>query len=194
MKIRTALSVCLILMAATASYAQPDTAKISQNALSFADSLVKADAYGNWSSYADLAPLSVIKYYGGKDGFAQHVAAGRRRTTSEIEEAAPELKLLTLETLKDQWQCVIRLSRYFHKEGMQYHVVTYLIGQSLDEGENWKLFDISYNSVANIIYIFPDILGDIAIKEPVVLSQEQEDKLAQQQAAAAAQTGKKKNK
>jgi hypothetical protein len=156
-------------MAAQASYAQPDTARISHNALVYADSLVKADAYGFWSIYADLAPASVIKFYGGKDGYIQHVTVGRLRTTSAIQEAPPELKMLVLETKNDQWQCVIRLSRYFHKgDEKQYHLVTYLIGQSRDEGETWRLFDVGYNSVANIIYIFPEILDDIPIQESVV--------------------------
>jgi hypothetical protein len=172
MKIRTILSAlfaCPLLLAALASYAQTDTARITRNALVYADSLVKADAYGNWSTYADLAPLSVIKYYGGKDGFIQHVSVGRLRTTSAIQEAPPELKMLTLETKKDQWQCVIRLSRYFHKpDQTQYQLVTYLVGQSRDEGETWRLFDITYNSVANVIYIFPEILDDIPLQESVV--------------------------
>lgn len=178
MKIRNFLSVSTFLMAALAGYAQPDTARIGKNALSYADSLVKADSYGNWSSYADLAPASVIKYYGGKDGFIQHVSVIRLKTTSEMQEAPPELKLITLETRQEQWQCEIRLSRYFHKEDKQYHFTTYLIGQSTDQGETWKLFDVSYNSVANIIYMFPDILDDIAINEPTILTQEQENKLA----------------
>jgi hypothetical protein len=175
MKIRTILSVlssCPLLLATLAGYAQTDTARISHNAIVYADSLVKADAYGNWSIYADLAPKSVIKYYGGNDGYIQHVTVGRLRTTSAIQEAPPELKMLTLETQKDQWQCVIRLSRYFHKgDDKQYHLVTYLIGQSKDEGETWKLFDVSYNTVANIIYIFPEILDDIPIQESVVSAQ-----------------------
>lgn len=194
MKIRTILSVCSFLLAAMPGYAQPDTARISQKALFYADSLAKADAYGNWSAYADLVPASVIKYYGGKDGYIQHISVGRLRTTSAIQEVAPELSLQFLETKKDQWQCVIRLSRYFHKEDQQYHLISYLIGQSLDDGETWKLFDVSYNSVANIIYMFPDILDDIPIRESVVLSKEDEDKLAQQQAAATNPPARKKAK
>src|ERR1700743_3129730 len=157
MKIRNTLSVCFLFMAIL-GHAQPDTAKISRNALFFADSLVKADAFGNWGAYADLAPLSVIKYYGGKDGFIQHVTAGRKRTTSDIEEEAPELSMITLEPQKEQWQCVIRLSRYFHREDKKYHFVTYLIGQSKDEGQTWRLFGVRYNSVSHITYLFPEIL------------------------------------
>ena len=194
MKIRNSFSVCLFLLAGLASQAQPDTAAISRNALTFADSLVKTDAYGNFSSYAGLAPASVLKYYGGADGYIQHVSQLRTRTTSEQEEMYPVLNVETLRTMDDQWQCVIRVSRYFHKDNVQYHYVTYFVGQSKDEGVNWRLFDVSYNPVGNMIYIFPEVITDLPIKLPVILSQEQEDKLAQQQTAAAAQGAKKAKK
>ena len=165
-------------MAARVAYAQPDTARITSNALHYADSLERADSLGLWSSYADLTPIKVLKYYGGKDGFTQHVALGRTKTASEQQEPGPEFKVINLENRDQQWQCQIRLSRYFHKEGVQYHFITYLIGQSLDDGETWKLFDVSYNSIANIIYMFPDIMDDFAITDPKILSQEQENKIA----------------
>src|SRR5579859_163437 len=188
MKILKLLSGIILFLTATVSQAQPDTAKITQRALLYADSLVKADAFENWSLYADLAPFSVTKYYGGKDGYIGHVQMVRTFTISAQQEAAPELQMQTLVTLKDQWQCVIRLSRYFHRDGTKYHLVSYLIGQSNDEGENWKIFDVNYNTVGNLMQIFPDIL-DMPIKETLVLSEEQE--LAQQAAAAAANPAKK---
>ena len=73
MKIRNTLSACVLLLAGLAGQAQPDTAKISRNALVFADSLIKTDAYGNEQLYTGLAPASVLKYYGGADGYMQHV-------------------------------------------------------------------------------------------------------------------------
>ena len=36
------------------------------------------------------------------------------------------------------------------------------------EGETWKLFDVSYDRVANIIYMFPEIMDDMAIKEAAI--------------------------
>jgi hypothetical protein len=178
----------LLLLTATVSQAQPDTVKITRRALVFADSLVKTDTYQNWSAYADLAPFSVIKYYGGKDGYIGHVQQVRAFTTSAVDEAAPELQLLTLVTLKDQWQCVIRLSRYFHRDDKKYHLVSNLIGQSKDEGETWKFFDVNYNTVANMMFIFPEVL-DMPIKSTSILTEDQE--LAQQALAPAAPAGKK---
>lgn len=182
------LTGSLFLLAAAAGHAQTDTAKVTRRALFFADSLVKTDAYESWPAYADLTPASVIKFYGGKDGFIEHVKTLRRRTSSDLAEESPELTMLNLMTQNDQWQCVIRMSRYFHKEDKKYHLTTYFVGQSKDEGETWRLFDVSYNKVANIIYMFPDIFGDMPIQESTVMTTEQE-LAAQQKVAAEANTG-----
>jgi Neuraminidase (sialidase) len=181
--ITTLLTACCILSTALATQAQPDSVKITQNALVFADSLVKTDSFETWPAYAELAPASVIKYYGGKQGYIEHILQGRWRTRSTIAENSPELKMLQLvNVLNDEWQCVILESRYFHRDDQKYHFVTYFVGQSKDGGETWRLFDVSYNTVANIISMFPDIQGDLAIREPTILTPEQE---AAQQAKAA---------
>jgi len=178
------LVLYMSFLTCSSSFAQPDSAKISAKAITFADSLVKAEAYKNWNIYAELAPASAIKYYGGKDGYIEHSKTIRQRTVSNIDEDYPQLKVLDLMTANDQWQCLIRESRYFHKDDKKFHQVTYFLCQSKDEGESWKLFDVSYNKVANIIYIFPEVFGDLAIPEPSILSEQEE--IAQQQAEAAA--------
>ncbi|HEX9512409.1 MAG TPA: hypothetical protein VF939_18080 [Puia sp.] len=193
MKILTPVLVGFVLFLTHSTvYAQPDSAKISQKVLSYADSLVKTDAYQSWTVYADLAPLSVIKFYGGKDGYIEHVKTNRQRTHSTQDEDYPELKIMSLMTVNDQWQCLVRISRFFHKDEKKFHQVTYFLGQSKDEGETWKLFDLSFNKIANIIYIFPEVFGDMAIPEPSILSEQ--DEIAQQQAAAAAATKKSTSK
>jgi len=159
--------------------------------LLFADSLVKTDSFETWPAYADLAQASVIKYYGGKQGYIDHILQGRWRTRSTIAENSPELKMLQLvNVLNDEWQCIVRESRYFHKDDQKYHFITYFVGQSKDGGETWRMFDVSYNTVANIIAMFPDIHGDLAINEPTILTPEQE--LAQEQAASGKKGAAKK--
>jgi hypothetical protein len=165
------LAGLLLFLTTTATQAQPDTTKITQQALSFADSLAKADHYENWSVYANLTPAPVIKYYGGMDGYIQHIQVAKLRTISAIEEALPAQQVLQLRSRNEQWQCVIRQSRYFHQNDKQYHFTTYLIAQSMDDGQTWRLFDVSINSVANIIYMFPEIFDDLAIKEPTIQAQ-----------------------
>ena len=184
------LTALVIFVLPIAGYSQPDTAKITSKALDIADSLIKADKYENWKNYADLAPDGVIKYYGGKDGYIEHIRVGRMRTLSMIEEDAPVLKPLQFLSRNEEWQGVIRASRYIHKDdNTKLHVVTYFICQSKDDGETWRIFDVSYNSVANIIYLMPDINDELAIKEPSVMTPEEE--LAREQQAKAAAAGQK---
>lgn len=182
--LQTLLAGLLFFLTTLIAGAQSDTARISQQALLFADSLSKADHFDNWSIYAGLTPAPVIKYYGGKDGFIQHIQVGKLRTISAVEELPPIQEVLQLRSRNEQWQCVIRQSRYFHQTDKQYHFTTYLIAQSIDDGQTWRLFDVSFNSVANINFLFPEIFDDLAIKEPTILTEEQE--VAQQQATAAA--------
>ena len=195
MKILHVLLAGGLFLSAIAGNAQPDSAKITQKALLFADSLLKTDSYETWNTYANLAPASIIKFYGGKDGYIEHVKKLRGRVRSEQAEDDPQLKMLNLMVRDEQWQCNIRMSRWFHKEGVKYHLVTYLIGQSKDEGESWRFFDVSYNKVANIIYMFPEVNGDMPIEDATIVSEEQEiaaQKKAEADAAAAAKKVAKK--
>jgi hypothetical protein len=191
MKIRSYLlsgiaSLCLCF----SGQAQPDTIQIKKRALVFADSLIKADHFKTWPIYADLAPASVLKHYGGKEGYVEHILAGRKKAVSDLEEEdAPQVSAEQLLTVDEQWQCLIRVSRYIHHEDKKLHVITYFLGQSRDDGQTWKLFDISYNTVANIIYIFPEIFPDMGIPEPSILTEEQE--LALQKPATPAPSKKK---
>jgi hypothetical protein len=163
------LAGSFFLLAIPAAQAQPNAAKMTQNALFYADSLIKVDSMEDYSAYANLTPVSVIKYYGGKEGFIELIRVTRQRTTSTIAEQSPELKMLQLlNVVNDEWQCVIRESRYFHKLDQKYSLVTYFVGQSKDGGETWRLFDVSYNKVANIIAMFPEVFGDLEIKEAVI--------------------------
>lgn len=193
MKILTPIPVIVIVfLAYSTSYAQADSAKVSQKVLLYADSLVKTDAYESWSAYAGLAPASVIKFYGGKEGYLDHVRTGRMRTLSTTLENYPQLQIVSLMPVNDEWQCLIRKSWYFHKEDKKFHQITYFLAQSKDEGATWKIFDLSFNKIANVIYIFPEVNIDMAIPEPSILSEQEE--LARQQAETVTAGGKQVSK
>ncbi|HVV04656.1 MAG TPA: hypothetical protein VHC96_10570 [Puia sp.] len=188
----TPLAAFLVLSLSSLDAFSQDSAKIKERALFFADSLIKTDTYMSWSTYADLAPAGVLKYYGGKDGFVDHVQKFHARTVSSLGgEDAPEVRIMTLMASQNQWQCVIRESRYIHRDdNKKYHIVTYLLGQSKDDGETWRIFDLGYNKVANVIYMMPDVIGDLPIPEPYIISEEEELAKAKQQAAASPATKK----
>jgi len=181
----TPLAAILFLSLTAQDAFSQDSAKIKENALLFADSLIKTDVYQNWSVYADLAPASVLKYYGGKDGFIANAQKIHPRTVSSFDLDYPERKIIALMARENQWQCVIWESRHITRDdNKKYHLVTYLLGQSNDDGETWRIFDVAYNSVANVIYMMPDVMGELPIPQPYIISEEEELAKAKEQVAA----------
>jgi len=78
--------------------------------------------------------LSVYQTLWGESGYLEYIQKARVNFISNIEEDAPTLKVQTLMTQDNQWQCIIRESRYIHRDAKKLHIVTYLLGQSMDEG------------------------------------------------------------
>lgn len=152
---------------------ESDTAIATRFAMQFADSLVKANFYQEWSTYMALSIPSAVKYYGGKEQFREHVVTCYYRNEPKVEEKPEKLKLVTLMNDDvDKWQCVIEKIRDTWVSERKAKVYSYLIGESLDNGLTWKFIDVSHNSLQNVIYIMPTIFGNLAIPEGKTVYQE----------------------
>ena len=145
--------------------AQSDTAIASERALLFADSLLTAFRYSNWSQYIEMSYPGVIKYYGGKKGFQDYVQRARSINNSITEEPKETTELMQLLSDMGEWQCVIRKIRHTKIDGKKASIISYMVGQSKDDGITWKYFDVAFNSVENVIYIMPDIFDTLAIPQ-----------------------------
>jgi hypothetical protein len=171
---------------ATSTTDQPlpesDTAIAARNALRFADSLVKADFYTDWNTYMNLTCTSAFKFYGGKEGFKENAVTIHYRDEPKTEEKVPKTKMLHLmNDNSDKWQCVVEKIRDKWDESRgKVKVYTYLVGESNDNGINWKFIDASHNSLPNIIYILPSVFTSMEIPEGKTVY---EDEVAAQQAA-----------
>lgn len=161
---------------------ESDTAIAARNALRFADSLVKADFFTDWNTYMNLSCTSAFKFYGGKEGFKENVITIHYRDEPKTEEKMPKTKLLHLmNDNSDLWQCVVEKVREKWDESRgKVKVYTYLVGESNDNGLNWKFIDASHNSLPNIIYILPSVFTTMEIPEGKTVY---EDEVAAQQAA-----------
>ena len=172
------------------SLPESDTAIATRHALQFADSLVKADFYTDWTTYLNLSCPIAFKFYGGKDGYKENAVMVHYRDEPKTEEKVPKLQLLHLMNDMDTWQCVIEKVREKWDESRgKVKVYTYLIGESTDNGLNWKFIDVSHNSIPNIIYILPSIFTTMEIPEGKFVYV---DEVAAQEAAKAAQPVAKK--
>jgi len=153
----------------SAARSQSDSAFASSRALMYADSLVKAFRFNNLDTYISLSYPGIVKYYGGKKNFSEYVQRARTINKSELEEDPEKLKLIELRNDMSEWQCVIQKMRETTIDGRKATIISYLVGQSKDDGVNWKLFDVAFNSIENIIYIMPDIFDTLAIPQRQVV-------------------------
>ncbi|WP_205512466.1 hypothetical protein [Longitalea arenae] len=179
--------------AAAAAPDQPlppsDSVIAAQNAIRFADSLVKADFYTDWNTYLNLSMASAIKYYGGKEGYKESAVIAHYRNEPKTEEKPQTLRLVSMMNDIETWQCVIEKSRDWWDESRgKVKTTTYLVGESTDNGQTWKFIDVSHNSLQNIVYIMPSIFGTLEIPESKTIYV---DEVAALEAAQAAQQAAK---
>jgi hypothetical protein len=173
-----------------ASLPESDTAIATRNALKFADSLTRANFYAEWDTYMNLSELSAIKYYGGKDGFKEHVITIHYRNEPKTEEKPEKLQMLSMLNDIETWQCVIEKVRDSWDESRgKVKTISYLVGESTDNGLTWKFIDVSHNSLVNVIYIMPSVFSKLEIPEGKMIYV---DEVAAQEAAQAAQPAPKK--
>jgi hypothetical protein len=173
-----------------ASLPESDTAIATRNALKFADSLTRANFYTEWDIYMNLSEPSAIKFYGGKDGFKEHVITMHYRNEPKTEEKPENLQMLSMLNDIETWQCVIEKVRDSWDESRgKVKTISYLVGESTDNGLTWKFIDASHNSLVNVIYIMPSVFSKLEIPEGKTIYV---DEVAAQEAAQAAQPAPKK--
>jgi hypothetical protein len=154
-----------ILFSQFAKAQESDSAVAAGKALFYADSLVKCYFYQDWKSYMDFTAPTAIKYYGGKEGFKEHVTVIYFRNEPKQQERPESIRMLSLRNEIDQWQCVIEKVRNTFIDDKQAVVYSYLVGQSLDNGVNWKFVDVSHNTMENLPFVLPTVFSDLTIPQ-----------------------------
>jgi hypothetical protein len=167
--VRLLFLLAIASMSITFSRAQSDTAIALQQATVFADSLVKTYRFESWNEYLSLSYAGAIKYYGGKSGFLLYVQRTRALYRDSLEEKPETVRLIQLENDINHWQCVMEKSREAYWGGRPVKTLTYMVGQSRDNGITWKFFDVGHNSIENIIYIMPEIFGHLSIPKRKII-------------------------
>lgn len=136
----------------------------------FADSIIKAQEFSDWKTYLELSYPGAVKYYGGQDGYLQQVKLTATAFRDELEVPPSSFKIIQLENDMDEWQCVVERHSDRVINGKRSLLVTFFLGQSKDDGDNWKFFDLAGNAVENVIYIMPDVFTNLAIPERKIIA------------------------
>lgn len=152
--------------------AQEDAASAGKRAIIFADSLLKSFNHNNLDRYTDLSYPGVISYYGGKKNFREYL---QRAKALNISPSADNLAIFQLVNDHNEWQCVIEKTCATLIDGKKATIVSYLVGQSKDEGHSWKFFDVALNSAGNLVYIMPDISESLTVPQRRVLFEKGEE-------------------
>lgn len=143
--------------------AQSDSVSTIQRAAVYADSFVVAYQQGRIDAYMAMSYPGVIKYYGGPGGFRQHILRSRSAQSTDDNQLPVPLEIIQMINDGHEWQCVVKKTGMSSIDGRKATVISYLVGQSKDEGATWKYFDVSYNSIENIAYIMPDVFAAISV-------------------------------
>ncbi len=159
----SAVILCHISFASAQMSVNPDSSYVTRNAVFYADSLVKCHFYQNWKEYTALYCPSAVRYYGGPEGFKEHITIFYYRNEPKLLEKPEKVKVLSLMNSADEWQCVIEKVRNTWIDDRKAEIVSYLVGQSKDDGETWKFIDLTHNSYPNLGNIFPEIFSNISI-------------------------------
>jgi hypothetical protein len=150
-------------------YLQAQITSPSETALVFADSFLKSFRNNDLEQYTNLSYPGVVTYYGGNKNFREYVSRARTINNSP---ASQNLTVIQLVRDIGEWQCVIQKTAETTIDGRKAQIVSYMIGQSQDDGETWKFVDISFNAPGNLAYIMPDISAKLAIPQRQVIFEE----------------------
>ena len=128
----------------------------------FAYSIIKAQEFSDWKTYLELSYPGAVKYYGGQEGYLKQVKLTAAAFRDELE--------VPPSSFMDEWQCVVERHSDRVINGKRSLLVTFFLGQSKDDGDNWKFFDLAGNAVENVIYIMPDVFTNLAIPERKIIA------------------------
>jgi hypothetical protein len=143
--------------------AQTETAIATRRAILYSDSMLTAFRYNNLNEYIEMSYPGVIKYYGGKKNYMEYIQRARLINNSALEEQPEKIQVVQMENDTREWQCVVQKTCATMIDGKRAIIISYMVGQSKNEGRDWKFFDVALNSPGNIIYIMPDIFDTLDI-------------------------------
>jgi hypothetical protein len=138
----------------------------SESAIIYADSFLKSFRNNDVEQYTDLSYPGVITYYGGNKNFREYV----QRARIVVQPGIPE-NLILVQMVHDvaELQCVIKKTSETTIDGRKAVIISYMIGQSKNDGQSWKFIDVAQNSPGNLVYIMPDISQKLAVPQRQII-------------------------
>jgi hypothetical protein len=114
-----------------------------ENIYRSADSMMAAFKRKDWATFAKYNHPAMAKMMGGPEAFASFINMQMQQVSDTVIKSMQPGKILqVVETDKDR-QCVVEENTEMQINGMRILKTTYLIGESLDNGNTWTFLDAS---------------------------------------------------
>ena len=161
------LMICLIAFFAAMSCKEQNTSTLSRrgeasneterNIYRCGDSMLAAFNRKDWMTFVKYNHPNMTKRMGGNTSFASFISKQMDQIPDTVIKSVEMGKILqVVKTPKDE-QCVVEQIIKMNLDGKTIDKKTYLIGESLDEGNNWTFFDASTKTGLTPQDIKPDV-------------------------------------
>jgi hypothetical protein len=129
------------------------------------DSMLSAFKRKDWHAYVKYNHPNMIKRMGGPEAFASFVNMQMQQIPDSTVKNIALGKILQVVKTPGDLQCVVEQHMELQLHGSNIKKITYLVGESLDNGTTWTFFDASVKTGVTPKEIKPDISSDLKIPE-----------------------------
>lgn len=127
------------------------------------DSMLAAFRRKDWLAFVKYNHPNMTQRMGGAEAFASFINMQMKQIPDTAIKSISIGKILqVVKTPKDE-QCVAEQHIKMELNGIKLHKTTYLIGESLDNGNTWTFFDASTKTGLSPKDIKPDISNELKI-------------------------------
>ncbi|MCW3106982.1 MAG: hypothetical protein JWQ09_1488 [Segetibacter sp.] len=127
------------------------------------DSMLAAFKRKDWMTFVKYNHPNMTKRMGGAEAFASFINVQMKQIPDSAIKSISLVKILqVVKTPKDE-QCVVAQNMKMELKGISLDKTTYLVGESLDNGNTWTFFDASTKTGLTPKDIKPDISTELKI-------------------------------
>lgn len=119
------------------------TTKIEQDIYRSGDSMLAAFQRKDWATFVRYNHPNMVKRMGGTEAFASFINLQMKQIPDNAIKSISLGKILQIVKTAKDLQCVVEQNTKMELQGVPVDKTTYLIGKSVDNGDQWTFFDAS---------------------------------------------------
>lgn len=140
--------------------------RIAKNIYRSGDSMLAAFRRKDWTTFVLYNHPNMVKRMGGIPAFASFINLQMKQVPENAIKSIALGKILQIVKTVDDVQCVVEQNMKMEVEGVGFDKTTYLVGESVDDGEHWTFFDASTKTPLLPKDIKPNLSNQIKVPAP----------------------------